>query len=110
MTDAAGGPSPAAEAAAPAVLAAAADLIEGRGWAQGEHEDAAGRLCMLGAIRAAVYGAPVLGAADDPRFGLALAAERLAAARCGRDLTGFNDSAGRTRAEVLAVLRAEGPG
>ena len=44
------------------------------------------------------------------RAGLALAAERLAAARCGRDLTGFNDSAGRTLAEVLAVLRAEGPG
>lgn len=42
------------------ILEKAAEVLETRGWCQGTYHNPAGRVCAVGAVRTAVWGAPLL--------------------------------------------------
>lgn len=76
------------------VCARAADLVE-RGWMQGDYWNAHGtRCCLVGALDEA--------AKDDRVFDEAC---RLVRTIIGSELDAWNDTPGRTQAEVVAALR-----
>lgn len=84
------------------VLKDAAAYIEEHGWCQGTIATADGRVCIVQSI---------LQAANPPEFdsAFALLAHRLGIRRygCASKAGNWNDAPGRTKAEVLAVLRGE---
>ena len=93
------------------VLAAAADLIDERGWHQGDYLGPAGEVCCLGAIRIASSPAQHLFVSDhltaakllSTRLGLP-APDAVAA---GKQIVAWNDAPDRTQAEVTAALRGD---
>ena len=83
------------------VLNGAADLIERDGWIQGEPRGADGRLCMVRAL------GDVIGGATPWRSDLYDAATAALQETTGVFLvSAWNDQSGRTKAEVVAALRA----
>ena len=94
------------------VLSRAADAIQERGHCKGNFVDAAGNLCVAGALYLAA-GLPVVGIAK-PRDGwdaaksYADADEAAAAFRryVGSSVYTWNDQPERTKEEVVAALRA----
>ncbi|MDP9145933.1 MAG: hypothetical protein M3N43_14790 [Actinomycetota bacterium] len=76
------------------MLRHAARIIEERGWCQTTMEDRAGRVCLLGGIVKSV-GYQELGRA----------AHQFVMGQIGSAIN-FNDTHGRTAAEVIAALRA----
>jgi hypothetical protein len=78
-------------------------VIERYGWAQGQHRSRSGRRCILGA-QAVLYR---LGYGDE--FTVANAADRLQAVLAARGIrqpyAQWNDQAGRTQDQVLALIR-----
>jgi hypothetical protein len=95
------------------VLNKAADLIELRGWHQGDfYEEISGRICTAGAIRVAAGGVPYesceQASSAEQAFANCLAAHGLAKpGHCPIEVIGqWNDAEGRTAAEVVATLRA----
>ena len=95
------------------VLNRAADLVELRGWHQGDfHEETSGRVCAAGAIRVAAGGVPYesceQASSAERAFADCLAAHGLAKpGHCPIEVIGqWNDAEGRTAAEVVATLRA----
>ncbi len=99
-----------------AVLAAAADHIEQRGWLQGASVDLAQRdrgipanecrVCAVGALNVVIAGHPE-GAWTTGPEGDRLAAALTATTRhLGIDLVKLNDRPGTTAADVTAALRA----
>ena len=98
-----------------AMLRDAIDVLMRQGWAQDMMEDFHGRVCMVGAIGkacAARMGEPVGSLNLTPAVNGALfAVQRVLYYReNGVDglstLTAWNDTHGRTREQVIAVLRA----
>lgn len=75
----------------------AADLIERDGWVQRQFYDR-GRRCLDGAIMAAL--------ASPAFWRERRSARELVEEAMGGDLYEFNDTPGRTQAEVVAALRA----
>lgn len=98
-----------------ALLERAADLLDERGWHQGDYIGPDGCLCALGAIYTAVCGqVPDL---DDPLRGygntMVTTAESRAAAELPPgwpSLSLWNDEPGRTKTEVQALLRRAAAG
>jgi hypothetical protein len=91
----------------------AADVIELRGWNQGDfHDEPSGRVCAAGAIRVAAGGVPYESFEDasaaEKAFADCLAAHGLATpGHCPIEVIGiWNDAEGRTATEVVATLRA----
>jgi hypothetical protein len=82
------------------VLLDAADYIDVHGWCRGGYGDDGGPRCILGAIRSVVPAHSVF------TRGVALAAVNVFAARFGFAVSDWNDTPGRTAAEVCAALRA----
>lgn len=88
------------------VLRAAARYIEEHGWYQGDYAAPDGAVCALGAINVVVTGSPYdLG--DGVDRDLTLAAANVIENRLGSigPISWWNDAPGRTKDEVLAVLR-----
>jgi hypothetical protein len=77
-------------------LRAAADLLAADGWIQGKLEDDQGRHCMTGALNA------VTGDDQDVYFAVFRVVRDYLG---GLRLTWWNDEAGRTAEQVVAVLR-----
>lgn len=84
-------------------LLKAAALIEKHGWCQNHYSSADGRLCILGAVKAAL-GIPV-GDEEDVNPIAEKACERIFD-NVGVRAHFWNDRAGRTQDEVVAKLRA----
>lgn len=89
-----------------AVLAHAADLIEQRGLAHGHFRDETGALCMMGAIRVAIFGSAHVGISDQPGDPSLYerATDQLDAELHHQSIPVWNDA--HTQAEVVAALRA----
>lgn len=87
------------------VLKDAASYLEAHGWCQWTMEKAEGSVCLLGSIYAVTTG---LGYGTDAESNAAIEAIAL---RLGADkdydVAAWNDLSGRTKAEVLAMLRGE---
>jgi len=81
------------------VLNGAADLIERDGWTKGRYADEFG-YCIAGAIDVAA------GCFDEQLTQEALQARRAVADVVARNPRKWNDAPGRTKAEVVAALRA----
>jgi hypothetical protein len=75
------------------ILLGAAEIIEQRGWCQGDFQDGNGRVCMLGAISISSVSSP-MGEAGNAIVLLGL-----------KSVTQWNDTPGRTKEEVVARLR-----
>lgn len=96
------------------ILVQAADLIEERGWNQGDYVNDCGGLCTFGALYIAVGLTPAFIRTDeaDQRALAALTVVDEAAQalrqHVGRDvgISEWNDAPGRTKAEVVTALRA----
>lgn len=90
------------------VLRAAADYIEEHGWVQEDYERH-GSVCVIGSLRAVVYGHPSVVSAGEDENDLARQALRhICNEVCAADravLACWNDSTDRTEAEVIAALR-----
>ena len=87
-------------------LRAAADVLERDGWTQGDYVTECGR-CVMGAIAAALggsYGETSVPYENHGRRYLALREIRNSVGTYDLDL--WNDTHGRTAAEVIAALRA----
>ena len=87
------------------VLNGAAGLIERDGWCQRQYRDENGCRCLAGAIDAV--------AGEDPEFhwestedAVTVRARHAVADVVGKNWSSWNDEPGRTKAEVVAVLRA----
>lgn len=100
------------------VLERAADLIEERGWAQGQYEDPDGCLCTIGAVRVAIAGSVNLNDFTPDQGRLLkrcwpVLDERIAATNPdnwvgpyrGPVVADWNDTYAKTADEVVAVLR-----
>lgn len=93
------------------VLTRAADVIDERGWCQGEAWAPGGQVCAHGAIWEALgidridYDQGELTTGARPVFGAACDAIRRHIGP-GRSVTGWNDEPGRTKDDVTAALRA----
>jgi hypothetical protein len=95
------------------VLGLAAEVIEQRGWHQGDFQDeATGRVCAAGAIRIAAGGVPFESRREasnaEQAFADCLAAHGLVTpGDCPIEVIGtWNDAEDRTVGEVAATLRA----
>ncbi|MGW5267186.1 DUF6197 family protein [Rhodococcus sp. NPDC003994] len=91
-------------------LNAAADLIAERGWTHGVVRDRDGRLCVIGALRTAVFGSVDVGT-DDPvpagaRTLYNKARWALIDQTDGQDPVDWNDNPYRTAYDVTTALRA----
>lgn len=79
-------------------LNAAADLIETKGWCQGFYTNDAGGMCIEGALIRATEA--------DERDSVGLFTNAAAAIIAhGKGFVAFNDTPGRTAAEVIGLLR-----
>jgi len=76
-------------------LAKARELLEEKGWCQGTLRDEQGRLCVTGAI--------IVSSGGYPR--LAYKMTDILSKKLGEDLTHWNDTFGRTKEEVIALLK-----
>ncbi len=76
-------------------LRRAADMIERQGWCQGQWADKHGRVCIMGA----------LGDTESDPAAFCAACHRLST-HLGQRLSMWNDEPGRTKDEVLAMLRS----
>lgn len=88
------------------VLKDAAAYIEKHGWCQTEYQDIQGRVCMMGAIGMVVAGTPDAWDTHH-RSGELVAAVEACHARTGTGIPWYNDAPGRTKDEVLRVLRGD---
>src|SRR5437867_427515 len=82
------------------ILDKAADLIGKRGWCQGEFHKSGDGYCILGAIRKISPN----GWLQEP-FGYLVATMKMEMWWNPRDLAGWKDAKGRTKREVLSILR-----
>lgn len=84
----------------------AADLLEKKGWTQGNYEDGRGRHCLMGAINAVFSTRYYM--KTDTTWDRADQAIKMIADELGTGmgaLTVWNDRPGRTADEVIGVLR-----
>jgi hypothetical protein len=95
------------------VLNMAADVVESRGWHQGDfHDESSGHVCAAGAIRIAAGGMPFESCRDaspaEATFADCLTAHGFAGpGHCPVEVIGiWNDAEHRTAKEVIATLRA----
>lgn len=86
-----------------AILAEAALHIEARGWCQGELKDAGGRICVLKALNNACRRR----SPHTFREAISELARRIGGNLDGSSIADWNDARGRTKEEVLSVLRGE---
>lgn len=88
------------------VLRAAARYIEEHGWVQGIVQDREGRVCAVGAL-GKVLPARTADSDDALYYEARALADERARERAGGwgSVVAFNDSLGRTQAEVVALLR-----
>ena len=86
----------------------AAQFIEARGFCQCTYEDHAARLCLKGALNLVAYGHPVeCGVECGDSISLVNKVANHIAQRVGAESAiWWNDAPGRTKADVLAALRA----
>lgn len=87
------------------VLNGAADLIERDGWCQYFYQDPNGCRCLAGAIDDAA-GLDVSHASRKDEESVTYQARCVVADVVGNNWTSWNDTPGRTQAEVVAALRA----
>ena len=81
------------------ILLDAANLLEERGWCQDEFQNKQGQMCMLGAMRVALWDKVIYPA--HPAYGLACDATGMN----GMKIAEWNDTPGRTQQEVISKLR-----
>lgn len=97
-------------------LARAADHLDRVGWHQGWIYDisqadtgtpiADCRVCIAGALATAIYGQPRYGGEENTsQVELMMAAEEAVQRHLGQDFIQWNDTRGRTKAEVTTALR-----
>lgn len=92
---------------AQAVLCRAAELIEERGWTQGEWTARNGAMCVSQAITEAAY-EKTMGEGSLRGFNRSLMAKQLLRTRTHRSAIAWNDMKSRKKEEVIAKLRGEG--
>jgi hypothetical protein len=76
------------------LLLKSAEMIEDRGWCQGNFEDKQGRMCLMGALKAAAPGMEAMGAYIRLRDYL------------GGSVMSWNDGTCQSQDEAVAKLRA----
>lgn len=88
------------EPTVPAVLTAAADLLEEKGWTRKVAEDSQGRHCLVGALFQVILNLP-------PNNGSIYydALEAVQQRLPGGRVVNWNDNPGRTAEQVIALLR-----
>jgi hypothetical protein len=84
------------------ILLKAADLIESRGWTRYQFENSEGSLCMIGAMRVAVYGSTSL---NSPAENELIMADNKLAGFLGCHVSAWNDRGAVSKEEVIAKLR-----
>lgn len=86
------------------VLRRAVEIIDERGWCQGEYEDGAGRVCARGAIHVAIGGAPYVDPLSLEKNKFIWEVRCLVVDLIGEGLAVWNDEPGRTVEQVRHAL------
>jgi hypothetical protein len=87
-------------------ILAAADYMWARGWCRGQSEDSRGRVCISGAVEAAVLTINDEHAPPEPGVLFGQAIERIEGYHGGVYVVTFNDYQCKSKREALAFMRA----